>query len=173
MTWLGYQLGRPLAEHERRAAIAVLCLLLLVAAVALVLTRPAKPAAANAGHEHRSHVSPAARMPAIHALTPATKATVETFLGGFLQYIYGRTPVGAVSDATSALITSLEQHPPQVPQGLRALKPRVVDVLAAPAPSGRLEVTAIVSDEEAVDYRISLGLTTSRGHELVAELDPQ
>jgi hypothetical protein len=173
MTWLRHQLHRPLAEHERRAAIAALCVLLLVAAVALVLTRPAKPAAPNAGHEHRRVASPAATVAATQVLTPAARAAVETFLGGFLKYIYGRAPVGAVSDATSALIASLEQHPPRVPQGLRALEPRVVEVLATPAPSGRLEATAIVSDEEDVDYRISLVLTISRGRELVAGLDPQ
>jgi len=171
--WVRHQLDRPLAEHERRAATATLCLLLLVAAVALVLTRPARPAAANAEQRHRSHLSQAATVPAIHTLTPAARATVETFLGGFLKYIYGRAPVGAVPDATSALIASLEQHPPRVPQGLRALEPRVVEVFTAPAPSGLDEATAIVSDEEAVDYRISLVLTTSRGRELVAGLDPQ
>ncbi len=172
MTWVRRQLDRPLAEYERRAAIAVLCVLLLAAAVALVLTRPAKPAATHAEQTHRGYLSRTAAVPATRMLAPAARAAVKTFLGGFLNYIYGRRPVGQIHDATGKLIASLEQHPPRVPQGLRALHPRVVEVRAAPSGSG-LEATAVVSDEEAVDYRISLVLTTAGGRELVAQVDPK
>jgi hypothetical protein len=165
------QLDTPLAAHERRAA--SVCVLLLLTVVLLLLTRPAKPVAATAGHNQRSDVSQAARAAATRPLTPATRATVETFLRGFLQFIYGRAPAGDVQDATSALIVSLEQHPARVPPGLRALDPRVLRVIAAPATSGPQQVVAIVSDEELVDYRISLLLTTSRRGELIAAVDPR
>jgi hypothetical protein len=106
-------------------------------------------------------------------LSPAVKRTVDGFLQGYLAYLYGHGQADQIKDATVSFTRSLQAHPPHVPQGLDRLKPRILRLLATPAQGGGglVGVTAIVSDEEVLTYRIPLALTSSRGRLLVSGLD--
>jgi hypothetical protein len=169
--WLRRELGRPLAAHERRIATVLLAVVLAAASTALVLTRPASSATRSLD---RSRSAPAtARVPngAATVLPHAVASTVDGFLVGYLRYLYGRGSASEVKDATAAFTRSLEQHPPRVPPGVRALRPRVLRLVATPAPTAEVAVTAIVTDGDVVHYRISLFVTRSGGAWRVSGLD--
>jgi hypothetical protein len=143
---------------------------LVLAAIGLVLTRPAKPATATLSPSGRSQHerSPAQPSPELSS----ARSTAEAFLEGFLNYIYGRAPASTVKGTTVAFLRSLEQQHLRVPPGMRSRHPRIVSLDAAPAAqSGTVVATALVSDEEDVDYRIAVVLASSRGRELVTGLE--
>ena len=164
-------LDRPLAQHERRALTVALGVALLLASIALVLTRPTN-GATETGHSVPRPTASSKAEPTL-ALSTTTRVTVENFLAGFLKYIYGRAPATAVKDTTSSFLRSLEQHPPHVPPGLRARHPRVLELKPTSAPAGLFGATALISDEEVVDYRISVLVRQEGGHELVTGVDEQ
>jgi hypothetical protein len=166
-------LNRPLTSGEQRAVRIPVGLLLLITASVLVLTKPTSPAAVIADRGAPHHAQGGSLSSSTSGLSPAAKATVQTFLAGYLKYLYGRAPARAVKDTTGSFAYSLEQHPPLVPEGLKRLKPQVLRVLAAPAPPGFQRASAIVSDTEILTYRITLLLKTVRGHELIDGLDPR
>lgn len=169
--WLRRQLDRPLAAHERRVATVLLAVVLAAASAALVRTRPASSATRT---RDRSRIAQAtAQLPnAAAAVVPQqVTRTVDGFLVGYLRYLYGHGPASRVENATAAFSRSLEQHPPRVPPGLRALHPRVLRLIAAPAPAGEIALTAIVADGDVVHYRISLLVTGSGGGWRVSGLD--
>jgi hypothetical protein len=168
--WLRRQLERPLAGHERWVATVRLAVVLAVASAVLVLTRPASSATRSRDHSTSLQVTAQAPKASAAAL-PRALASADGFLVGYLRYLYGRGPASRVENATAAFTRSLEQHPPRVPPGLRALHPRVLQLVAAPARSGELAVTAIVTDGDVVRYRISLLVTGSGGAWRVSGLD--
>jgi hypothetical protein len=170
--WLRRYRDRPLAAHERRAAIRAVTLLLATATIALLLTRPPAPTTRHADSSlARSHVGEPRVAAAPGALSPVVQRTVRGFLAGYLSYLYGRGPASQIKHTTAPFTRSLEAHPARVPPGLRALKPRVLRLLSQPAPAGALGVAAIISDEQHLDYRVRLLLTPSRGGLLVSGLD--
>ncbi len=161
---------RPIAAHERRAAMCAVTLLLTTTTVALLLTRTPTT--------RRTDSSPSAGLlsqprplEGPRALSPAEQRTVRGFLAGYLRYLYGHSTAAQITDATAPFTHSLQTHPPRVPPGLKTLKPRVLRLLARAAPAGLLGVTAIVSDQRHLDYRVPLFLTSSRGRLLVSGLD--
>jgi hypothetical protein len=99
------------------------------------------------------------------------KRAVDGFLAGYLAYLYGHGEASQVKDATVSFTRSLQAHTPRVPRGLDGLNPRILRLLATRAPGGLIGVTAIISDEEVVSYRIPLALTSSRGRFVVSGLD--
>jgi hypothetical protein len=165
------KLDRPLAEHERWVATVLLAVVLAAASAALVLTRPASLATRSRDHSSSLQMTTQAPKASAAALPQAGTRAVDGFLVGYLRYLYGRGPASGVENATAAFTRSLEQHPPRVPPGLRALHPRVLRLVAAPAPAGELAVTAIVTDGDVVDYGISLLVTGSGGAWRVSGLD--
>jgi hypothetical protein len=156
--WIRRQLDRPLAGHELRAA--AVCGLLLLAAAGLILTSPTHSRIGSDEHARSTTRTVAASGELIPRWTPAvaaeTKATAETFLAGYLAYLYGRAPARQVKDAAGDFVLALERERQQVPPGIRALHPRVVGVDVSPQAPGRAIAVALVSDAEVVHYPIRL-----------------
>jgi hypothetical protein len=165
------QPARRLDPQRQPAARVLLGVALVLAAILLVLTRPTKPATATlrpSGRRQHEH-SPAPRSA---ELSPSTRSTAEAFLEGFVKYLYGRAPASTVKGTTVAFLRSLEEQHLRVPPGMRSRHPRIVSLDVAPAPQpGTVLATALVSDEEDVDYRIAVVLASSRGRELVTGLE--
>jgi hypothetical protein len=163
--------ARGLDPRHQRAAKLLLGVALVLAATGLLLARPTKPATATlppSGRRQHEH-GPAERSA---ELSPSTRSTAEAFLEGFLKYVYGRAPASSVTGTTVAFLRSLEEQHPRVPPGMRSRHPRIVSLDLAPAPqSGIVVVTALVSDEEDLDYRIAVVLASPRGRELVTGLE--
>ncbi len=160
---------RPIAEHERHAAISAVVVVLTASTLALALTGPPTHAAPR-----RPATAPSAR-PTEPKSIGSQKADLDSeerrvatrFLGGYLNYVYHGV-TRQIADATASLIASLQAHPPRIPPGIRAGHPRVVSV--KPAPTGEARVIAMISDGGPVDYPIALRLTLDRGRMLVSEV---
>jgi hypothetical protein len=171
--WLTSLRDRPIAERERRTAVAVVAVLLAASAILLAAIRPA-------GHPNddpapHGPVAPAVRasrppMPTSGAgrARPVTVRTARGFLAGYLAYLYGHAPAGAVKSATPALARSLRAHPPIGSPGMRARHPRVLALHVVPAPAGLIGVSAVVNDGELASYPVVLLLASERGRLLVS-----
>jgi hypothetical protein len=167
------QRDRPLAESERRAAMAVVVVLLAATALLLALTRPdgqrqlaierPSPSPARSASAARAHAPETSTAP----LTPGIARAADLFLAGYLAYLYGHTPASQIKDATAALLHSLEAHPPRVSPGMRSREARLVSLHTTQAPSGLLGVSAVVTDGGLVDYPIGLLLLAPRGGRLL------
>ena len=176
--WLTSLRDRPIAESERRAAMAAVVVLLTATALLLALTRPghrprpttARQSASLVGRASAAQSS--AREATAAPLTPALARAARLFLAGYLGYLYGHTPARQVKGATASLLRSLEAHPPRVSPSMRSRAPRLLSLHTAPAPSG-VGVSALVNDGGLVDYPIGLVLTPHGGRLLVAGLDGQ
>lgn len=175
--WIRMQRDRPIAESERRAAMAAVVVLLAATALLLALTRPGSQPRRSTERPSRSLARSA---PVIHAqalqtstapLTPAVARTSRLFLAGYLAYLYGHTPASHVKGATAALLLSLEAHPPRVSPGMRSREARLVSLHTTPAPSGLVGVSVLVTDGGLVDYPIGLFLASRGGRLLVSGLD--
>jgi hypothetical protein len=175
--WLTSLRDRPIAESERRAAMAVVVVLLAATALLLALTRPDGQRQRTT---ERPSPSPARSASAVHAhgpdtstapLTPGIARAADLFLAGYLAYLYGHTPARQIKDATAALLHSLEAHPPRVSPGMRSREARLVSLHTTHAPSGLLGVSARVTDGGLVDYPIRLLLAPRGGRLLVSGLD--
>jgi hypothetical protein len=163
--------ARRLDPRHQRAAKLLLGVALVLAATGLVLASPTKPAVATLSPSgRRQHERSRAQRSA--ELSPAARSTAEAFLEGFLEYLYGRAPARSVTGTTVVFLRSLEEQHLRVPPGMRSRHPRIVSLDLAPAPrSGTVVATALVSDEEDVDYRIAVVLVSSGGRELVTGLE--
>jgi hypothetical protein len=175
--WLTSLRDRPIAESERRTAMAAVAVLLAATALLLALTRPAGQRQRTT---ERPSPSPARSASAVHAhapetstapLTPRIARAADLFLAGYLAYLYGHTPASQIKDATAALLHSLEAHPPRVSPGMRSREARLVSLHTTQAPSGLLGVSALVTDGGLVDYPIGLLLAPRGGRPLVSGLD--
>ncbi len=170
--WMRRQRDRPIAEHERRTAMAAVVVILGAVTVLLALTQPASQARYPARSTPLSP-PPAAAENDMSASEHEAKQTAERFLAGYLGYVYGHTPAGQIEDATPALIRSLQAHPPRVPPAAQARRPRVLSLhLAAAAGSaGEVTVSAVVNDGGLIDYSVGLVLASEGGRLLVTGLD--
>ncbi len=175
--WIRMQRDRPIAESERRAAMATVTVLLIAAALLLALTRPGSQPRRSAERQSPSLVR---GTPAVHAqapqtstapLTPAVARTARLFLAGYLPYLYGHAPASQVKGATAALVRSLQADPPRVSSVMRTRQAHVLALHTAPAPSGLVGVSALVNDGGLVDYPIGLLLASRGGRLLVSGLD--
>lgn len=176
--WLIALRDRPIAEHERRAALTVTAAILIAATLALAITRvsehqrPPSPAT-PAGPGAKSTADPSTDAPqASPNVSPQKAAHVaRVFLAGYLAYTYGQAQASVIADASGALIRSLEAHPPRVSPGMRASRPRVLELHPAPAPGGLVGVSAVVNDGGLVDYTLVVLLTAESGRLLVTGLE--
>jgi hypothetical protein len=167
--WMRAQRDRPIAEHERRAAMAVVVALLAAAALLLTLTQPVSQArrvtpSVELAHEGARTVSD----PGV--LIPEARQSAERFLAGYLGYAYGHSPASWIADASRSLIQSVEAQPPRVPPAARARHPRVISLQLRVAPAGTVAVSAVVNDGGLIDYTIGLTLTANDGRFLVTRL---
>lgn len=168
--WMRSQRDRPIAEHERRAAMAVVVVLLGAVALLFTITQPVSQARRVTQRiNHATPVSPAASDPIV--LTPEARETAERFLAGYLGYAYGHNTASRIEDATRSLIGLLESQPPRVPPAARARRPRVISLSPAAAPAGEVALTAMVNDGGLIDYTVGLTLTRQSGRLLVTGLD--
>jgi hypothetical protein len=169
--WMRRQRDRPIAEHERRTAMAAVVVILGAVTVLLALTQPAS----QAHYRARStplNPPPAAAESHTSASAPEAKPTAERFLAGYLGYVYGHTPAGQIEDATPALIRFLQTHPPRVPPAAQARRPRVLSLhLAAAGSAGEVTVSAVVNDGGLIDYSVGLVLASEGGRLLVTGLE--
>jgi hypothetical protein len=169
--WMRRQRDRPIAEHERRTAMAAVVVILGAVTVLLALTQPAS----QARYPARSTPLPAAAENDMSVSEHEAKQTAERFLAGYLGYVYGHTPAGQIEDATPALIRSLQAHPPRVPPAAQARRPRVLSLhlaaAAAAGSAGEVTVSAVVNDGGLIDYSVGLVLASEGGRLLVTGLD--
>lgn len=176
--WLTSVRDRPIAERERRTALATVAVLLAASTIVLAATRPA----AQSRHlpPRRPAASPASASrpstPAGHATPPVSIAPVAArvargFLVGYLAYLYGQAPATAIGDATPMLLRSLRAHPPLVSPAMRARHPRVLSLHTTPAPAGLVGVSALVNDGELVSYPVGLLLSPRKGGLLVSAVE--
>ncbi len=174
--WIRRQRDRPLADGERRTAMAAVVVLLAASALLLVLTRPGGQAPR---HADQAASSPSGHAAAFHAppseasaapLTPGVAWAARLFLSGYLGYLYRHTPASQIKGATAGLLHSLEDHPPRVSPGAQADGARLLALHSTPAPPGLAGVSAVVNDGGLVDYPIRLLLASHDGRLLVTEL---
>ncbi len=169
---------RPIAERERRTALATVAVLLAASTIVLAATRPTaqprhlpprKPAASPASASRLSTPSDHAT-PSV-SVAPVAARTARGFLVGYLAYLYGRAPATAVRDATPVLLRSLRAHPPLVSPAMRARHPRVLSLHTTPVPAGLVGVSALVNDGELTSYPVGVLLTPRKGGLLVSAVE--
>jgi hypothetical protein len=170
-TWIRRQRDRPIAEHERRAAMAAVTVLLTATALLLAVTQASTTPRHITSSEPRSAVNSAPAVPrsgteARTALSPAIEAAAAHFLAGYLPYLYGHAPASQVQGATASFARSLAPLASHVSPSMRASTPRLVAFRPAAAPPGVVAVTAVVNDGGLVDYPIAL-LLVRRGSRLL------
>jgi hypothetical protein len=161
--WMRRQLDRPIAEHERQTAMAVIVVLLASVALLLSFTQPPSTASPTRG------VPP--KPTRTDPFPGEARQTAEQFLSGYLAYAYGQAPADQIVGASRRLILSLESDPPRVAPAIRARHPRVLSLHPAAAPAGRLGVTATVNDGGLIDYQVGLVLAHEGGRLLVTALE--
>jgi hypothetical protein len=168
--WMRSQRDRPIAEHERRAAMAVVVVLLGAVALLFTITQPASQARqATRSIDRVATGAPAASDSGV--LIPEARETAKRFLAGYLGYAYGHTPASRIKGASRSLIASLESQPPRVPPAARARRPRVISLGPTAAPAGELALSATVNDGGLIDYTVGLTLTRQGGRLLVTGLE--
>jgi hypothetical protein len=165
---------RPVAGHERRAALTVVVVLLAASTTLLAATRPSRHRAAP--QETTTSIAKAARSPtpagrptAAHSarVAPVAARVAHRFLTGYLAYLYGHAPAAALTDAVPRLVRALRARPPLVPPAMRARHPRLLALRPMPAPAGMVGISALVNDGELADYSIGLLLGREHGRLLV------
>lgn len=171
-SWIRAQRDRPIAEHERRAAFAVVAVLSIAVALLLALTTPRETSASRSATRNAAASTPPAGHPASGpgVLTQESERAARVFLDGYLPYLYGRSRASEVRGATLTFAHSLTPFAPRVPPAMRGRHPRVVSLHAASAPAGLVGVTALVNDGGLVDYPIALLLARHGRGLLVAGL---
>jgi hypothetical protein len=168
--WMCQQRDRPIAEHERRTAMAAVVVILAAVAVLLTLTQPASQARYRA-RSTPLNPPPGAAERHSSASENEAKRTAERFLAGYLGYVYGRTPAGQIEGATPALIRSLQAYTPRVPPAARARHPRVLSLHPAAGSAGEVAVSAVINDGELIDYSVGLVLASEGGRLLVTGVE--
>ncbi len=171
---------RPIAERERAWALLAVTALLTATTILLAVDRP------HGDPPRRALASTAARVTALRpgpsstgaapgasVVAPASAArAARLFLGGYLAYLYGHAPAGAVKDVTPSLLRSLRAHRPRVSVDMRARQPRVLTLQVTPAVSpGRVVVSVQVNDGALEDYPVVLLLARERDRLLVTGLE--
>lgn len=172
-SWIRRQRDRPIAEHERHAAMAAVVVLLTTVAVLLALTQPATQASRAAQGSPRIAETIQGATVERHNLTLAheTEQAARQFLVGYLAYTYGRAPASRISGASPSLIRSLQAHPPRVPPAARARHTRVLSLHPAASSAGEVAVSAVVNDGGLIDYSVGLVLASEGGRLLVTGME--
>jgi len=176
--WMRRQRDRPLAEHERRAALVATAVVLIAAALGFASTRslaPSTQARAEAIKTTATPTAPDHRQSTPESsggeLSPVAAQASRAFLAGYLAYTCGRAPANRITDATGGLLAALAAHPPRVSPAMRSEHPRVVELHAAPAPAGEVGVSAVVNGGGLIDFTLGLILARQGGRLLVSALE--
>ncbi len=158
-------LERPINDRERPRLLLIIAAGLSTVALLLPSNRPTRHTAPLAT---RHEVSVAASgTPA-----PEAKRASETFLAGYLDFVYRHGSAGSIRDATGGLMRSLQAHPARVSPAMLAAHPRVLSLTTAPtALNGAVTVRAVVNDGGLVDYTVGLQLSPLAGRLLVASVE--
>ena len=170
LSWIRRLRDRPIGERERRGALAAVAVVVIAATLLLALTAPEAPSHRPASVPSRrvgERQTPRATENSSGSTASAVRAA-RRFLHGYLAYIYGHGRAAQVSAATSTLARSLASRAPRVPPSMRARRPRVLALRAAMAPTGVIEVTALINDGGLINYPIELRLASLGGRLLVA-----
>ena len=149
---------------ERRGALAVAAALLSVVTLLLAAARPA-PQHHTAAPQARTSPRSAAGSATANAapVAPVAARVAHRFLTGYLAYLYGHAPAGAITAAAPALLRLLRARPPLVSPAMRARQPQVLALRLVAARAGTLGVRALIGDGELAHY--SVGLLLERQHQ--------
>jgi hypothetical protein len=172
-TWIRRQRHRPIAEQERRTAMAAVVVLLTAIGVLLTLGQPASQASHIAhppSHGWQAVPDTTAQLDP-PALAAEAEGVARRFLAGYLAYTYGHARASQIADAGRSLIHSLQERPAHVPPAARARHPKVIALQSTAAPAGQLGVRAVVNDGGLIDFPIDLTLASQDGRLLVTGLD--
>jgi hypothetical protein len=112
-------------------------------------------------HSHSIPIpQPSGSGPAEHA--------ARAFMAGYLQWLYGAGPVGAIRDATSQLIALLKANPPNIPPTFQGLHGRL-DSLGLRSSGDGWRAFALVTDPHT-SYNLVMSVTLERGRWLVTSV---
>jgi len=100
---------------------------------------------------------------------PAEDAA-RAFMAGYLQWLYGAGPVGAIRDATSQLIAQLKANPSNIPPTFQGLHGRL-DSLGLQSSGDGWRAFALVTDPHT-SYNLVMSVTLKRGRWLVTSVGP-
>lgn len=173
-------LDRPISDGERRRLFA-LAAAIVVAATALMLligdhgrqaapperTQPSPPSTSAPPPEPQPAAGVEGTAAPAAALPPEPRRVARRFLSGYLAFIYGRGPAGAIEGGDPGLVARLVRSRVRVPPAARRREPRVVELRAPRDDRQRLQVTALIDDGGVAQYPISLTLVRRGGRWLV------
>ena len=170
-SWLAALRDRPIPDGQRHAALAASSLLLIAVTVLFALTRITPHAPGRTAPRRTSTAAAASRPAPNGAPSHEAEAVGRAFLAGYLAYTYGAAPAAGIADTTPALTRALEAHPPRQTPGMRASRPRILELHAAPAGPGVVSVRALVNDGGLIDYTVGLLLQSHDGRLLVTAVE--
>lgn len=94
----------------------------------------------------------------------------RAFLTGYLAYLSGREPAGAIQDATSELSRALTLQRRVIPPTAAAREARIVSLTPA-SQLGRPGVVVLINDGELASYQLTLLLARKEGRLLVTRVE--
>jgi hypothetical protein len=163
---------RPLVASERRRLFTLVIAVLVGVAIGLALL--GQPAVHHREQPTATRTPTSARVRTpMPAPSPNTRAetAARRFLDGYLAYLYGQGPAGAIDAASHALRHRLQVGRPRVSPAMRRRHGRVVELDAHPVDgTERVAVTATIDDGGVARYPISLTLQRRADGFLVVEV---
>jgi hypothetical protein len=100
----------------------------------------------------------------------AAEQAARLFLVGYLRWLYGTGPAGAIPDATSRLIVQLKANPPNIPPTFQRLQ-GWLDSLGMHRADGGWRAFALVTDR-LTSYNLVMSIQLVSGRWLVASVGP-
>ena len=162
-------LQRPLANHERAHALALMVLALIAAGTLLSLSAPPQPPPPVAAPRPPGTQTPITPP----RISDAAEYAARAFLAGFLPYTEHQRSASAIPEVTRELAAALKAHPPLSSPAPGARRQRLLSLTPATGAAGRLALSALVNDGTLVDYRLKLLLTRVHGRLLVSALEAE
>ena len=166
--WLTSLRDRPIAECERRAALATVTVLLPPHRSCSRPPGPTRSLGASSTTQAPS-VPRARRVPSRASARSDSgvgrapgRARGGCSLSGISRTYTGRRRPGD-RGRHPVLLRSLRAHPPLVSPAMRARHPRVLSLHSTPAPAGLVGVSALVNDGGLVNYPVGLLLAPNGG----------
>lgn len=98
----------------------------------------------------------------------AAKASTQLFLRGYLPWLYGQTPLRAISAAAGGLLTNLKAHPPRVPPTIHSLAAKVAAIAMQRHGRGWQALANITDGNDT--YELVLTVAQTRGMWLVNKI---
>lgn len=163
-------------RRARRAALLVAGLAVTALLVAFALrgstTRP--PDSTTVALPPAASPVVARRSPQRVRISPAelarARAVARRFLGGYVPYLYGRSPARAVHGVAPSVATSLRRNPPHITPAQRRRRPRLVALRLDPQSRSSIQATATVADGGIATYGLAFTLERRAGRWIVSDL---